>query len=238
MELKAGEITQQLPGFAACFALIFLSLSAGPAHAQEPVIVIDTIRVQDGNLQLDYHVDSLLTGRLLTGMKRGMTSSARFRVQLWRKRGWFLGALLAEQEYEVKATYDPWEEKFILKTEDERRLTSSLDLVRQTWQQHRNITLADSSRLNPKYRYYVALEVLLEPVSRETLREIRGWLAGEVKSLARSDSTNSTTPEQKRGFRDRVLDLVVDLTGLGERVTSIKSGTFRVREGGQVVFEK
>jgi hypothetical protein len=218
--------------------LVLATTLAPIASAQELSLGLDSLRVEAGYLRIDFHADSLLTVRLLANMRRGVTSAARFRVQLWRKRSWVLSSVVAERAFEIKATFDLWEQQFLLQTPDERRLTRSLDYVRNRWQRHRGLSLADSSQLHPKHRYYVVVEASLEPVSRESLQEIRGWLAGEMKSITRQDSANASPPEKSRGFQDRILDTVLDLTGLGEQATSIKSEFFRVREDGVIVFEE
>ncbi|MGH7491533.1 MAG: DUF4390 domain-containing protein [bacterium] len=208
------------------------------ATAQDLTLEIDALRMEAGHLRIDFHADSLLTVRLLANMRRGVTSATRFRVQLWRKRSWLLSGVVAERAFEIKATFDPWEQQFLLQTPDERRLTRSLDYVKDRWQQHRGLSLADSSQLHPKHRYYVVVEASLEPVSRESLQEIRGWLAGEMKSITKRDSANASPPDGNRDFQDRVLDTVLDLTGLGEKAVSIRSEFFRVHENGTIVFER
>ena len=208
------------------------------ASAQEIVLQIDSLYAQGGYLRVDFHADSLLTARLLANMRRGVTSSARFRVQLWRKRSWLLSGVAAERVLEIKATFDPWEQQFLVQTPDERRLTKSWEYVKNRWERHRGLALADSSQLPAKHRFYVVVEATLEPVSRESLREIRGWLSGEMKSITQRDSAQSPPPDDGRGLQDRVWGTVLDLTGLGEQAASIKSKYFRVREDGIILFEK
>lgn len=217
--------------------LVCLPLLSELSRAQEPRIVLDTLRVQAGQMTVDFHMDSLLTAPIWSGMERGMTSAARFRVQLWRKRGLFLNSLVAERDYDIKTTFDPWEQQFIVKTWEERRLTKSRAYVREQWERHRNALRVDSTQLHPKHRYYVVIEVRFEPVSRESLQEVRGWLAGEMKGRGRRDSTAATEPRKARGLQDRMLNFVVDITGLGEQVLSLKTRMFRWREG-RIMFEE
>jgi hypothetical protein len=232
-------------GFAALcthlFALIALeSVIVSPALAQETRVVIDSLRLQGNYLAIDFHVDSLLTTHLLNGMQRGLTSSAQFRVQLWRQRSrWFGSTVLAERSYEIKSTYDAWEQKYVIVTAGERRLTSALDLMRRWWEQHRGVRLAEAKELGAHRRYFVTIELLVEPVSKESLNEIRGWLAGEVKKPARRDSTAAAS-DSTRGTSvpDRLLNLLINLTGFGKQVITAQSGTFGFDESGAIVREK
>ncbi len=198
--------------------------------------MLDSLRLEAGQLLADFHVDSLLTTKVWQSLERGMTSAARFRIQLWRKRGLLLNSLVAERDFEIKTAFDPWEQQFLVETWEERRMTKSRDFVRQKWEQHRGLVLADSGKISDKHRYYVVLALQFEPISRESLQEIRGWLAGEVKSVGKRDSTQ-VVPQKSRGLQDRMLGFVVELTGLGEQSLSIKSELFRVVED-QLMFEE
>lgn len=219
------------------FVFVFLLWFCAAAYSQEARITIDSLQTETGRLLIDFHVDSLLTNQLIAGMQRGITSSARFRVQLWRKSGWLFNALAAEHEFQVKSTFEPWENKYFVQRAGERRLTKSLDFVRATWEQHRRLAVADSSQLSATARYYIVIEIVLEPVSRESLQEIRGWLSGEVKGIRSKDSTDTPPPPQSGGLRSRVFDTVVDLTGFGAHVMSLKSKNFQLDQSGRIVFD-
>jgi hypothetical protein len=217
---------------------------ARPGWTQETRVVLDSLRLQENYLVVDFHVDSLLTTHLLNGMQRGLTSSAQFRVQLWRMRSrWFGSTVLAERSYEIKSAYEAWEQKYVIVTAGERRLTSALDLMRRWWEQHRGVALAEAKELGANRRYFVTIELLVEPVSKESLNEIRGWLSGEVKSAKRDstqrDSTSATNATKRDdGFPDRLLNLLINLTGFGKQVITAKSKVFGINESGMVAWEK
>jgi hypothetical protein len=219
---------------------ILLGLAPFSGLAQETSLVIDSLRLKENYLLVDFHADNLLTRQLLNGMQRGLTSSAQYRVQLWRKRGFLFGStLLAERQYEIKSTYDPWEQKYVIITAAERRLTSALDLVRRWWEQHHGVALAESKDLHPARRHFVTIDLQVEPVSKESLNEIRGWLAGEVKGAGKTDSTNTANNEEKaRDIPDRLLNFLVNVTGFGKRVIAVKSLNFRLTEQGEIEWEK
>lgn len=219
------------------FLVVALTCLTVAAHAQEPRITIDSLRIVAGKLLVDFHVDSLLTSRLLAGMQRGITSSARFRVQLWRKSGWLFNSLVAEREFQVKSAFEPWEGKYLVQSMAERRLTKSLAFVRASWEQHRDLAVADSTQLGAKSRHYLVIEIVCEPVSRESLQEIRGWLSGEFKGLPPADTADAEAPPRS-GLRSRLLDTVVALTGFGAQVSSIKSKSFRLAENRRIIFEQ
>jgi hypothetical protein len=224
------------------FLFIFIApwlIAVSSGLAQETRVVIDSLRLQESRLLVDFHADSLLTPHLLNGMQRGLTSAAQFRVQLWRKRSrWFGNTLLVERHYEIKTTYDQWEQKYVIVTTAERRLTSALDLVKSWWERHRGLTLIEAKELHPSRRHFLTIELLVEPVSKESLNEIRGWLAGEVKSTANSDSTNATEKKEGEAIPDRMLNFFINITGLGKRVITVQSKNFWIDESGKIEWER
>jgi hypothetical protein len=238
---KRSERSGALSVFFFLSAFTLLGLAPFSGLAQETRVVIDSLRLQENYLLVDFHADSLLTRQLLNGMQRGLTSSAQYRVQLWRKRGFLFGStLLAERQYEIKSTYDPWEQKYVIITAVERRLTSALDLVRRWWEQHHGVALAELNNLHPSRRHFVTIDLQIEPVSKESLNEIRGWLAGEVKGAGKADSTGAAnaTDEKRGDIPDRLLNFLVTVTGFGKRVITAKSPNFQITEQGKIEWEK
>ena len=232
------------PAWSSIFCFLMVWLSAATAVAQEARVVIDSLRLEASAFYVDFHVDSLLTTTLLNGMQRGLTSAAQFRVQLWRKRSrWFGSTFLAERRYEIKSTYDAWEKKYVIVTAGERRLTSGLDLVRRWWEHHHDVALAETKQLQFDRRYFVTIELLIEPVSKENLNEIRGWLAGEVKTSTKRDSTppavtDTTTANRNNRVSDRLLNLIVNLTGFGKQVVTMQSEIFSLAANGKLILGK
>lgn len=249
---------RMISGFVSLFAgayLFFFSntLAAQDAHtppnpAEGLRLVIDSLYVNDGILRVDFHADSAVTVKLLEGLRRGLTAAITYHVQVWQKR--WLSDLVAERRLEWKASFDNWERKYIVAGLDERRLTSSVATVREKWSVQRGLRLVDASRLQPEKNYFIVIEAFLEPVSKENLREIRGWLAGEIKSATgsspqadtsaatdyRTDSTGRTTEAavdssaEKSGIKLRILETVMNLIGFGGKKTSARSEIFQVRE--------
>lgn len=186
-------------------------------------VVIDSLYVEDGALLVDFHADSLVTAKLLEGLRRGLTSSISYHLQLWHKR--WISDLIAERRFEWKAAFDNWEQKYIVVGGGERRLTAAAATLRAKWTTHRSLQLVDIDRLQPGRNYYLVVEAFFEPVSKENLREIRGWLAGEVKGGAPADSNTAHS-----GVKLRLLETLMNLIGFGGKKISTRSATFQLRE--------
>jgi len=209
---------------------------------------IDSLYVLDGALRVDFHADSAVTVKLLDGLRRGLTASITYHVQVWQKR--WLSDLVAERRLEWKASFDNWDRKYIVAGLGEKRLTASANTVREKWTQHRGVRMTETSRLQSGKNYFVVIETFLEPVSKENLREIRGWLAGEVKGVStpssRADSSaaagsgaDSTarrveapadSTDEKPGIKLRFLETLVNLIGFGGKKADTRSPIFQIEE--------
>jgi len=207
-------------------------------------IVIDSLYVMDNALRVDFHADSALTVKLLDGLRRGLTASITYHAQVWQKR-WF-SDVVGERRLEWKASFDRWERKYIVAGLGERRITASAKTVREKWTQQRGVRLAETGRLQTGKNYFVVIEAFLEPVSKENLREIRGWLAGEVKGVTASSSRADSgavadtsariaeapadSTDEKPGFKLRILETLVNLIGFGGKKVNARSRIFRIEE--------
>jgi len=211
-------------------------------------VVIDSLYVLEGALRVDFHADSAVTVKLVDGLRRGLTASITFHVQVWHKR--WLSDLVAERRLEFKASFDNWERKFIVAGLGERRLTASANTVREKWTQHRGVRMIETGRMQTGKNYFVVIEAFLEPVSKENLREIRGWLAGEVKgvsspsspadtslvnnsktdSIGRTIEASADSTDEKPGFKLRFLETVVNLIGFGGKKANARSPIFQIDE--------
>ncbi len=217
-------------------------------------VVIDSLYVLEGALRVDFHADSAVTVKLLDGLRRGLTASITYHVQVWHKR--WLSDLVAERRLEWKASFDNWERKFIVAGLGERRMTASANTVRERWTYQRGVRMMETGRLQTGQNYFVVIEAFLEPVSKENLREIRGWLAGEVKGVSspsspadtslaknsKADSTGRTTgvsadsTDEKPGIKFRLLETIVNLVGFGGKKVDAQSRIFQI-DGNEILWQ-
>jgi hypothetical protein len=72
----------------------------------------------------------------------------------------------------------------------------------------------DPASLDSTGTYYVTVRLTIRPLSPEDLGDIEEWLAGDV-------------PEGPRGIPRYLLDLTVNLSGLGERTAIAKGEPFK-----------
>jgi len=211
------------------YILVFFLLATTLVHAADIKIVIDSLKIESGQLLVNFHIDGLLNDKTIEGLKRGFTSEIVHHVQLWRRKTLF-SKIVAEAEYDVKIYYDNWEDKFAIITESERRLTSRIGTVRKMFSYVSDFPLADSTKLDENATYYVAIKTKFQPISDETYQDLRNWIAGDAKKNEKAQKA----PRRK----GRLFGVLVDLIGFGDKTFSLKTGDFRIKNHTQINFLK
>ena len=210
------------------FTVILLSVVtfASNVSSAERKLEIDSLRIHEGVLLVDLNVDGLINDKMLEGLERGLTSVVEYRVQLWKRKS-LVSQLVAETYYRVKLYFDHWERKFAIISEDENRLTSSSETLREKCSEVRRLALTDTSKLNPEANYFVTAKMTYEPISTENYQQLRKWIQGEMGSL--DPSKQREPPKHSGGSRSRLFNVFINLLGFGNKVLSAKSDYFTFR---------
>jgi len=183
---------------------------------------------------VDFHVDGLLTDKMIEGLQRGLTSIIEYRVQLWRRSSW-VSHFVAEDFYRIKIYFDHWERKFAIISENENRLTSSSETLREKCSEVQGLVLSDSSSLRPGVKYFVTVKMKYEPISTENYEQLKTWLKGEMGTL--DPSKQKEPPKHSGGSRSRLFNMFVNLIGFGDKVLSAKSEYFTVQSDSLIKFK-
>ncbi|MEE4312320.1 MAG: hypothetical protein V2J62_10685 [candidate division KSB1 bacterium] len=205
------------------FHLAFVSLDAA-----ERRVVVDSVNIHGSYLAVDFRGEGILEDKITEGLRKGRTSTLEYKIQLWGKTNGLLNRLITEKEIRIKTFYDFWEEKFVILTPDEQRLTRSMKTVRKRCTEFTNFRIASVKDMNEDMTYFLIIEVILRPLSVENYEEIRKWLSGEVKDI---DLKEMSDPEkQETGLKNSLLRTFMTITGFGDRVIKGESKKFLVKE--------
>ena len=199
----------------ACVAFLWFTTTT-PADEK---IVIDSLCVSDGVLVLNFHVQGLLDDKFIDGLKNGLTSQIVHQIGLWRDRTLF-NSLPVELFYGVKVYFDNFEKKFMIVTETERRLTASVETLRDFCCHVKDFPLISVAAIDANSKYYLSINSTLQPVSSETIEGLSGWLSGQPPS---------ESAEPRKSKRRRIWGVLVSMLGFGDKTISVKSRDFYVR---------
>ncbi|HET9251930.1 MAG TPA: DUF4390 domain-containing protein [Candidatus Eisenbacteria bacterium] len=201
-------------------ALAALLLLPVPVRADDMEIAVGPVEIVAGAVCVTYRVDRPFTPRLTETLELGMPATVSFEVGLWKRRAFWFDKLVLAIKSEHKVVYDEWAKSYRIRTgasPPRSSAVASLEAVRGALFQAYRLPVASVAALDTSGSYYVSVRATIRPVAAEDIGEIEDWLAGE-----------SPGPEgEARGVPGYLMDLAVNLSGLGDRTDLEKSERFR-----------
>lgn len=201
-------------------ALTSLLLHPVPARADDMEIVVGPVEIVSDAICVTYRVDRPFTPRLTETLELGMPATVSLEVGLWKRRALWFDKLVLAIRSEHKVVYDEWARSYRIRSGSSpprSRAVASLDEVRTALFRAHRLPVASVATLDTTDSYYVSVRATVRPVAAEDIGEIEDWLAGE-----------SPGPEGgARGVPGYLMDLAVNLSGLGDRTDLEKSPRFR-----------
>jgi len=214
--------------------LIFLVLYGNLEGASKRLLV-DEIRIDSTMLVTNFHAEGLIDKEIIERLKNGFTSTLEYQVQLWKRKPLVFNELVYEGRVRRKLAYDNWDKKYIVATEKEIRQTSSLEKVRKMCLDIQDFALLPVNKIKKKSEYFITVQLLLKPMSVETLEEMSHWFKRKDES---SDPMQKENPGESkdRKFSSRILKFFAAFTGLSDKMISSKSPSFKVDEELKVIW--
>lgn len=189
-------------------------------------VVIDSLRAADGELALSYHIENILSAKSSQALERGITSEVVHHIQLWQKKG-FINPLEKEYIYSVKIFYDSWEKKYRILSEDENRLTSKIETVKEKCSVVKSLPIVRLADLQQNKKYFISIGVTFQPISAESYNALSDIFGKEEKQ-------QQGEKKNKQGY----FGVLVNLLGFGDKEFSGKSQDFRITDTGLIDFVK
>jgi hypothetical protein len=198
-------------------------LTAATAAADDDSIAVRVDRVEAAgtDLVVDLAVDHLIDSSTEGALERGIPITLVYEIELWRERPAWFDRLESAHRLAFKLQFDVWDEVYVVRDSEGRNAVyRDLDGARSAMQQRESVSIAPLKVLKDDRSYYLMVEVALKPLTVEDVDELEGWLSGELKS------------GRKRGIGilglpKGVFDLVMSLTGFGDRNDSLRTPEFR-----------
>ncbi len=198
------------------FLLLCLSVSF-PAGAQTPPKLMRTV---SGRLSVNYSLTTLATPAFERKMRSGLTQRLIYRVLLKENPG--DRAVAVALRY-CAVTFDLWEETWNVEC-SARGVTQQVTATRYS-QLLRHVavlsefTFPDAVNLIAQRRYWLEVQVQLNPISRKLLEKVKLWLRQSEKG------------SQFSGYMGSVLSLFVDKSVGGSDLTVLsRSGSISGKE--------
>lgn len=217
------------------------SLVARPARASDALsATVDRVWIRSDSLKIDYQVRGLFSERVRETLSRGVPATYTCTIELWRDRAGWWDALEARKEIEYKIRRNVWNDRYVAEDPVNGQFWfPNLDALEHQLCARLGEFVALANELPTGKSYYVVLMSALRPLTIEDIREVEGWLTGEYQR-GRKRSGISFIANLPRA----IFGVFVDVSGLGDRSTLVRSGRFRLdrlavpREGDRDTAER
>ena len=158
-------------------------------------VVIDSVKINSNFLTVDFRIEGIFDDKITEGLRKGRTSTLEYKIQLWSKKSGLINQLVKEKFIRMKVNYDFWENKYVIMSSQEKRMTSSIETVREKCTETTNYNIILIEYLQSDIKYSISIEVILRPLSVENYQEIKSWLSGEVNDISLKKLTNQEKQE-------------------------------------------
>jgi hypothetical protein len=201
--------------------LILLALlCAGPglAWAQEARV---RVHRDDDQLLLDWTLRAVFDAEVERSLRSGLPARLRVKVELWRDRTTFWDQHVLTQVLDHRILFDLLDERFEVIDESGERVLSrpELEEVEEVLGSESAFPLCPLDEISPERRFYVVLDVRVEPLSVEEIRDLERWLRGSLSS--RSERSGFS------GISRHLVGVLKSQVGLGEKRTVVRTPGFR-----------
>jgi len=213
------RVVRALAGF-----LILAVLFPAVALAQpvEPSVGIGDIWLHEGELHVSILCEGILDEEARQTIDQGSTAEIVYTVELIRKRsGWFDSSVGEPTIIPFQIGFEPYERKYrmlgediLVKDEDFQRVSAQVMNIADI-----NLGSLADLRVDMNANYYVEVTVQFQPVTMETLDDLRSWMGTE--------QTGAEGRQSGRGVGSRIAQALMNAAGFGERQLRGASDVFR-----------
>ncbi len=203
---------------------ILLILGLAPASLR--AASVEVVRAE-GRLWVSFRVDDLFGEGVWSSLRSGLPCRIRQRASLWQRRSALWDRRVAELREEYRIVYDLIDETYDL-FDVEGLLESELDPPEITERMSAMpfTPLVEESILLSSQHYYVTVEVEVQPLSVEEVRDLERWLSGSLRGGSGLGRISS-----------QVIGLFKSQVGLGERRRGARSADFEAESVNEMPFD-
>jgi len=160
-----------------CLALA-LALLGVSADASD-TIQLDVGRSPGGWLLVDVTVDRPLDSEAAQALRTGLPTALEYRLELWRDRSSVWDVFVERVETRYRLFYDALSESYTLLDVDEEIVLDGEDFETvESFLAHQEIEFLALSALRPRSGYYVVMELEIQPLSIDEIRDLEDWIRG------------------------------------------------------------
>jgi len=197
------------------------------AQEEETVITVGEVWLEENGLYFSVETVNLLEEDARETIQEGGTAAVDYTFELYRQRkGWF-DSLIDSEQLQFRISFDAFERQYRVISPDMRLKTDDFSRVIAQCTDLNTVSFGttDGSRLDPQGTYYIVVRVRYQPMSVETIDDLRDWVSGSG-----SNEEQSPTRSRGEGFGSRIARVLMSAAGFGEEDLQGESSRFRPSE--------
>ncbi len=206
-----------------CLLLLLIPALAPSAFASDEIAILG-VATQSDSLVAQFGISEAFLDKLEDTLERGFSATIKYTVEIWEPRRIWFDRLTHTEFVAYKIRYDSWSQEYVvLGPEGQVDASSSprdLSVCRAGINQ---VSVAPVAALKPERSYYIHLNIQIQPLAVEEIRELENWLRGTW-------SGSGTGESRTKGISRGLFGLARNLTGFGDKVISARSETFSLDE--------
>lgn len=205
-------------------ALVVL-LWAGAAHADD--LAIEDLGVQRSMLTVRVLLRHGFDTETRTSIERGLPITVRFTVELWRKRRLWFDKQLDSRVRSFRVRYDPGEKLYSVSGTGRRRGRETFQTLDAALERlsPRDLDVYPRPELEDGPRYYVTVEMAIQPLTVEEFRELDGWLSGRIRGGGQESAP--VAGDDGGGVSGAFFGFLLDMAGFGDKIHEAETPAFR-----------
>jgi len=206
------------------FPLLFSNAFGGKKNV---TCRFENVRFEKGNLLFDFYTDNIVNKKLLTGLRKGLTATLEYKIQLWKRNRYWPDSIVKERFRRIKISYDTWQKSYIVTEHYDEQKSYTSDEVLVNCSALENFKIAGAELMQPGREYRIIVRVLLKKISLENYEEIKKWLEGRAEEI---DIRNIKSAKSGEKVTNWFLNFLFNITGFGDEIIVSKSKWVRIPE--------
>ncbi|MFC1530141.1 DUF4390 domain-containing protein [Gemmatimonadota bacterium] len=197
------------------------------AQDAETTVKVSAVWLVENELYCSVVAENLLEDSARETIRGGGTAAVDYTFELYRhRRGWF-DSLIESRDLQFRISYDAFELQYRLISPDLRLKTDDFSRVVTQCTSLSEVSFGtmDELRLDQQANYYIVVRVRYQPMSVETIDDLRDWVSGSGREEEQQNSKN-----RGEGFGSRIARVVMSAAGFGEEELQGESQRFRPSE--------
>jgi hypothetical protein len=197
------------------------------AQDAETTVGVDAVWLVENELFCSVVTENLLEENARETIRQGGTAAIDYSFELYRhRRGWF-DSLIESQDLQFRIDYDAFERQYRLISPDLRLRTEDFERIVTQCTSLSEVSFGntDELRLDQQATYYIVVRVRYQPMSVETIGDLRDWVSGSGRNEEQQNRSN-----RGEGFGSRVARVIMSAAGFGEEDLQGESRRFRPAE--------